>query len=195
MYVCTSFSLIAQTHQVCVKVLDPNENCIGFRGVNIVIKDYLGQTKCSGWTDVSGSYCCTVNAGDFPIQVCAQSQCSWDDDCIDDEDYDVIWNYIMLGSPVPPDFYYWADINGEGSVNQLDLLEMKKIFSNSSTLPTNSFCRLVSDFCKGVTPPIPASCYFGCQTISSPADVNLNFWLYMVGDANKSCRDSDCIKP
>jgi hypothetical protein len=200
MYVCMSTStLVAQTHQVCTKIKDATNQCPGFDGVNVTVKDRFGNVVCSGVSANGGEYCCTVNAESFPITVCSDVTCPRDESCIDEDDFDFLQFYILSypnNPPVPGDFFYWADMNGDGKINQLDLLVLLHWINNSPNNIPSSACRLISGGCKAGSLQYGITCYNNCTTFTNPSDINLDFWLYMLGDvAFPFCSDPDCTKP
>ncbi len=196
MYVCMSTStLVAQTHQVCTKIKDATNQCPGFDGVNVTVKDRFGNVVCSGVSANGGEYCCTVNAESFPITVCSEVTCPVDD-CINADDVEYLQWYILTypnNPSVPGDFFYWADINGDGLINSVDAVLIRKLYLGTGNI--TSACRLVSGGCRGGSLQYGITCYDNCTTFTNPSNINLDFWLYMLGDVDRSCVDLDCIKP
>lgn len=190
-------TLVAQTHQVCTKIKDARNQCPGFDGVNVTVKDRFGNVVCSGVSANGGEYCCTVNAESFPITVCSDVTCPVDGMCLDFQDVQFLQLYIGSypnNPPVPPDFYFWADVNGDGAINTLDAVALNKLINGLGDI--TSACRLVSGGCKGGSLQYGITCYDNCTRFTNPSDINLDFWLYMLGDvAPDFCADPDCTKP
>ena len=198
MYVCMSTSaLVAQTHQVCTKIKDARNQCPGFDGVNVTVKDRFGNVVCSGVSANGGEYCCTLNAESFPITVCSDVTCPADPTCLGLQDVQFLQNYIFTypnNPPVPGDFFYWADVNGDGKINSVDAVEIYRLLNGTGNI--SSACRMVSGGCRGGSLQYGITCYDNCTTFTNPSDINLDFWLYMLGDvAPEFCADPDCTKP
>jgi hypothetical protein len=206
----TSFVLQAQ-NLVCGNVLDPTGECPGYSGVNIVIKDANGNVICSGLqTGPNGSFCCEVDPSLYPITICADVNCtpppSFPDGYLGTLDLTLIQSYI-LGMPgpgpngeYPPFFEYYADINGDGYVNSVDLVYLRRFLVGELPLP-DGFCRIINEDCLSQFGGSEWTWYIcigpgrNCTVVNSAfgAGDPINFYLFEVGDANQSSQD--CIKP
>lgn len=200
----TSFVLQAQ-NQVCGNVLDPSGNCPGFSGVNIVIKDVNGNVVCSGLqTGTDGSFCCEVDPSLYPITICAEVNCT-NTIQLSTLDLAIIQQFI-LGVPgnYPAYFFYLADINGDGYVNSVDLVELRKVILGTKTAPNPEFpelCRIINEDCLFLYGSDPGAWNLciglnnHCTVINSAFGIGdpINFYLFNVGDADQN--SMGCTKP
>jgi len=205
-----SSSMIGQEN-ICGTIFDAGGNCDGIAGVDIIIRDSQGNIICQTVSGLNGQYCCTLPQNpsggsvpfSYPLTVCPSAQC-YDYSGIKQSDLDLVQNYVLgIPSSYPPDFELWADVNGDGVVDTIDLVILYKIINNRTLAPEEIFnqCRIISEQCRNAwinTDPYNLRlCLLdnGCVTVpnSSPSNGSINFYLYQVGDADTD--SDDCIKP